>query len=592
MPLPRIDPAQTENAVCLGNNIWWVGHYMPEDRFQCHVYLIVNGTHSVLIDPGSRLTFAHTLRKIEQVIPFSHIRYFVCHHQDPDITAALPLIDQLVCRKDAVIVSHWRAIALLRHYDLTLPFICVEAEQWKLDLGNRELIFEFTPYLHFPGAFCTYDPTSQILFSSDLFGGFTDDWKLVAEDENYFEAMRPFHEHYMPSHDILYHTLIKLEKLPLQAIAPQHGSIIPGKLIPYIFSELKKLQCGIYLLTQTSTDVLRLSELNQMLQNFLKSIVTYREFSDIAVALLREIKRVLPANRLEFYAWENGTVLHLAPTTRYNGALCELPAIYRQLVDLNQETWKEEYRKIAREPRFHQTPDGTKTNLPIPMPLFSPSKHQSTGIALVYLDHDVALDEETGNILLQISLPLSVAVERELMYRKMEMERQNYYERSIKDPLTNLYTREYMREILHRLLARHDRDSSAGIAMIMLDLDHFKRINDTYGHPGGDEVLRKIAACIKDTLRGGDIPIRMGGEEFAVFISGRDSGAACLLAERIRSRVAEIRFDPPLEEVRMTISCGVSFRQQQETLGDFVARGDKALYTAKETGRNQVCTLP
>ncbi|MDA3810694.1 MAG: MBL fold metallo-hydrolase [Spirochaetaceae bacterium] len=165
-----IDP---EEPVKIAENIWWVGHYIKNDNFQCHVYLIENGDQSVLIDPGSVLTFNYTLKKIEKIIPFNNIRYFICHHQDPDITGALSNIDKLVKRKDAIIISHWRAIELLKHYGLSFPMLCVEEKGWKLKLGQRELEFIFTPYLHFPGAFCTFDKKSGILFSSDLFGGFT-----------------------------------------------------------------------------------------------------------------------------------------------------------------------------------------------------------------------------------------------------------------------------------------------------------------------------------------------------------------------------------------------------------------------------------
>ena len=228
-------------------------------------------------------------------------------------------------------------------------------------------------------------------------------------------------------------------------------------------------------------------------------------------------------------------------------------------------------------------------NIPIPMPLFSPARGKTTGLALLHLTNQVILDKETRNILLQMSIPLSVAVERELMYRKMEIERQNYYQRSIRDPLTGLYTREYMAETLQRLMALHDRDATAGIALVMLDLDHFKRINDTYGHNGGDDVLQATAAAIQNTLRGGDIPIRLGGEEFVVFVTGRDSGDAAILAERIRTSIAALTFSSPMDTVQMTVSCGVAYRQQQEKLTDFVARGDHALYRAKGTGRNKVC---
>ena len=86
----------TQHAVEIANRVWWVGHYLPGDKFQCHVYLIENGNESVLIDPGSQLTFDGTLRKIEEVMPFSQIRYFICHHQDPDIAGAMSLVEQKI----------------------------------------------------------------------------------------------------------------------------------------------------------------------------------------------------------------------------------------------------------------------------------------------------------------------------------------------------------------------------------------------------------------------------------------------------------------------------------------------------------------
>jgi len=117
MSMHAVEP-DTAYAIEIADHIWWVGHYLKDDVFQCHVYLIEHGDQSILFDPGSKLTFSHTLQKIEELIPFSSIRYFVCHHQDPDITASLPRIDAMISRDDAVLVTHWRAWALLKHYDL------------------------------------------------------------------------------------------------------------------------------------------------------------------------------------------------------------------------------------------------------------------------------------------------------------------------------------------------------------------------------------------------------------------------------------------------------------------------------------------
>ena len=116
-------------------------------------------------------------------------------------------------QEDACILSHWRAIALLKHLDLKMPLKCVEEMGWKIQAGERLLQFIFTPYLHFPGAFCTFDPATGSLFSSDLMGGFTEGFALYAKDRSYLESIRLFHEHYMPSREILASAVKKIESL-------------------------------------------------------------------------------------------------------------------------------------------------------------------------------------------------------------------------------------------------------------------------------------------------------------------------------------------------------------------------------------------
>jgi hypothetical protein len=213
------------------------------------------------------LTFRHTLRKIEEVVPFSHIRYFVCHHADPDIAGALPFIDEMIDRQDAVLITHWRSRMLLKHYDLRLPFWLVDEHDWQLQLADRRLHFVFTPYAHFPGAICTFDTHAGVLFSSDIFGGLTDEFSLFAKDEGYFEAMRPFHEHYMPSREVLGHAMAQIEQHPVRLIAPQHGSIIPEHLVDFMVTKLKMLDCGLYLMAKDSSDIQRLLRLNQTLRD-------------------------------------------------------------------------------------------------------------------------------------------------------------------------------------------------------------------------------------------------------------------------------------------------------------------------------------
>ena len=223
------------------------------------------------------------------------------------------------------------------------------------------------------------------------------------------------------------------------------------------------------------------------------------------------------------------------------------------------------------------------------MPLFSPDKGTAQAVTIVKLVEPVIANEELRQIIEQMSVPLQVAVEREVIYRQLDMERQRIYERSIRDPLTGLFTRIYMQEVVQRLFDIQDRSPGNGLAVLMLDIDHFKHINDSYGHNQGDVVLRRVAVEILDTARGSDIPVRLGGEEFAIFVAGDVVSKITPFSERLRAQIASIRFDAPMLARTVTVSIGVAVRQPLETLLDLIQRADAALYEAKNNGRNRVC---
>jgi diguanylate cyclase (GGDEF)-like protein len=591
--LDEIDPSHCNRAIQIADRIWWVGHYLPGDPFQCHTYLVEHGDQSVLIDPGSKLTFSHSLRKIESVVPFSNIRYFLCHHQDPDITGCLSVIDELVSRNDAVIVSHWRAIALLKHYGLKLGFWCVEKNGWILDLGGRRLDFIFTPYLHFPGAYCTFDPATGVLFSSDLFGAFTDSWRLIAADESHFESIRPFHEHYMPAREILCHGLARLENYNIKTIAPQHGSIIPQPLVGYMFTQLKQIDCGLHLMVQTSSDVQRLSQLNQMLKQFLQIMVRHRDFAQIAQFLFDQATNVLGAHALEFYCWDTaGQIEHLTPENRYRGIRIEATGEFCQLAGIDSMQWKQRFSD-----RFPQMPcnllcgheNDPRGRHTLVIPLFSQDSGKLHAMAVFILGAPMRIDAELAQILDQMRLALSVAVEREMRHRVLDSERQRFYEISIKDSLTGLHTRTFMLEAVQRMLDIHDREPKASVTLAVFDIDHFKAVNDTFGHNAGDVVLKRVAEVLLAKTRRGDIAVRMGGEEFAVFLGGSSAQAACGFAARIRQGVSGLRFDGPMDGLRVTLSCGIAQRGHRETLSELLERADKAMYESKQGGRDRVC---
>ncbi|MBF0151963.1 MAG: GGDEF domain-containing protein, partial [Magnetococcales bacterium] len=134
-----------------------------------------------------------------------------------------------------------------------------------------------------------------------------------------------------------------------------------------------------------------------------------------------------------------------------------------------------------------------------------------------------------------------------------------------------------------------DRNHQSGLAVAAFDIDHFKRINDTFGHPEGDVVLKRVAKVLLENVRSEDVPVRMGGEEFIVFLIGDDRPGMVGLTERILERVRQLVFTGAMVGERVTISCGIAFRQVQEPLDLAIQRADLALYEAKNHGRDRVC---
>lgn len=126
------------------------------------------------------------------------------------------------------------------------------------------------------------------------------------------------------------------------------------------------------------------------------------------------------------------------------------------------------------------------------------------------------------------------------------------------------------------------------MALLILDVDHFKRINDQYLHTTGDKVLQRIAEVLKSTSRDSDLIARWGGEEFAVLLSGPNADAAALISERIRHAVEKADFSDLAPQLRVTISIGYAVYIRDESQANFVRRADQALYHAKANGRNRV----
>jgi diguanylate cyclase (GGDEF)-like protein len=180
-----------------------------------------------------------------------------------------------------------------------------------------------------------------------------------------------------------------------------------------------------------------------------------------------------------------------------------------------------------------------------------------------------------------IANQVAVSIENGLIYQKMET-------MATTDGLTGLTNHRSFQERFDDLLDRSSRHQHKA-AVLLCDVDHFKGVNDTHGHPVGDEVLRQVAAVLGKAVRKIDVPARYGGEEFAVLLEATDPAGAVGLAERIRTDVAALSFVSEAGAFQITMSIGIAcFPADAADKATLIERADQALYHAKESGRNRV----
>ena len=174
---------------------------------------------------------------------------------------------------------------------------------------------------------------------------------------------------------------------------------------------------------------------------------------------------------------------------------------------------------------------------------------------------------------------------------ELEVALQRISDMAIRDELTGVYNRRYLMERITEETHRCQRNGSA-FCICMVDIDWFKKINDTYGHQPGDEVIRSVARCASGALRQLDFFGRYGGEEFVMVLTDTPLEGAMVTAERVRARIERLDFAGIAPDVRVTVSIGVAEHIRRTDSGATLKRADEALYRAKEAGRNRSEAAP
>jgi diguanylate cyclase (GGDEF)-like protein/PAS domain S-box-containing protein len=197
---------------------------------------------------------------------------------------------------------------------------------------------------------------------------------------------------------------------------------------------------------------------------------------------------------------------------------------------------------------------------------------------------DISKHKQAQEALQQINENLQARV------KDIESLQEQLREQAIRDPLTGVFNRRYLQETLDREIARASRNNQP-VGVMIMDVDHFKKVNDSYGHRGGDQMLRALGNLLKTNIRAEDIPCRYGGEEFVIVMPGAPLNIARDRAKLIRAKFDALRVLYGNLEMHTTVSLGVAaYPLHGSNAEEVLIRADRALYQAKQNGRNRVVT--
>jgi diguanylate cyclase (GGDEF)-like protein len=485
----------------LADGLYWIGDRSEKKSLECNAYLVMDGDEGVLIDPGSPLDFDLVRKNVESLIPLSRISLIVVHDEDPDLCASIPQFYRagLV----APVALHWRTGTLVRHYGVSNAFYVVNEKSWEWSFhSGRKLHFLPAPYCHFAGAIMVYDSQTRTLFSGDLFGSMGFSQGMYA-DQDYHEKMRAFHEHYMPSREVLAPVMDSILRLELDRIAPQHGQIIRNDIQSFIL-ELRNLKCGSYMgnVAHIKPDGVD------------SGAVPVIHILDL---VLNRLSYIFAADDIRKTFALSPFVLHgdslRIDTIRLEGKRDEILNVFIEYLIMNNGSrWF-----TVIEPYLFSLID--EYRLPVPQYLL-----QISNVALPYIE------------------------EKE---KHVETE-----ESVLHDHLTGLYNERVFIRYLDMLLKNHE---GAPWAIAYFSVDNLEEINQLFGRKSGDDALKAMVYILKNVAQNNpfwtffklDFP-------YIACIAERTS------PEEMKSAAEKVRYDATESDFaaeRITVSAGILYRE-------------------------------
>ncbi|MFA9557681.1 diguanylate cyclase [Evansella sp. AB-rgal1] len=309
------------------------------------------------------------------------------------------------------------------------------------------------------------------------------------------------------------------------------------------------------------------SRISELLRHAMYMISSTLDESKVQRLILEHLKQIVPYCRASLWMYKNGDIEWIISS--------EAKCMEEEVSESKIQTYIKQLKQDSHPIIVKQ--GDQKNNYTMVVPIYL---HDSF-VGMVLLERkEIDYSKSESEIALTYISQANIAIDNAIMYRKME-------KMAVTDELTGLYNRRYFYRKAKEEF-ENAREFGDPFCLILFDVDYFKKINDQYGHFVGDEILRKFANIVKDTILSGHVLARFGGEEFVLLMAKTTVEEAIHFAENLRLTIANHLFETEKGKLQISLSIGVTESQEGDKVEDILHRTDEALYSAKEAGRNCV----
>ncbi len=474
----------------LSNGIYLITNPESGDLLHCNTYLIVEDNQAVLIEPGSSLDFDFVFSEIKTIIDPLIIKYILVSHPDVDLSGSISLFEKVL--NPFAIICEWRSKEIIQFYGVKSDFYLIKNNNFTLKLSeDRTLYFIPAAFMHAPGAFVTYDSKARALFSGDIFGVYSKNWQVEA-DEAYIETMAMWHENYIPSSDFLRPLMKELSKMNLAMILPQHGSIIKDDLVEKSINFLFELDFynSSFIINNVNKEGKDYNYENILIQIVIRLISLYDQ---------KEVNDVFAHTEIELSFNPLSVKSKLTDTKLWNGFF---DIIYQKKGDQWLNSIESIVNKVSRTYDL-KTPH-----------VYNSKLRELQEKQMEIYQENLTLKQKLNTIFNQ--------------YEAIQ-------EKEKKCPITGLYNKE----MFSKYLIENFDNLKESSAVFFIEIDQIEQINNRYSKKIGDDTIRMVSYLIMNNKQENELLFRGYGAGFLFIIKDQQKSDILTRALEIRNTISD-----------------------------------------------------